>query len=156
MPMLVATDDTQTPVGIVVCEWKIDGEVRHFIIFPFQIDDRFFVDVEVPGSVKVISPAMHNWISTKVGFGDNSTGYPMDEQTIKDLYHVWDNGSKVAPEASMRLYNAFAMIIDHYKNDATQYPDDQYAQAVNNARENGWDVELIKLERQTFPYHYQA
>lgn len=144
------------PVGIAVCEWKISGEIRHFVMLPFQIKDKIIIEVEVPGKIEVISPAMSEWTSTKAGFGDNYAGYPMDEPTMRDLYHVWDDGSNVSPEASMRLYEAFAKIIDHYKDEANHYlksrAKEKYEQAVAKAKKNGWDIELIKLEEPMFPY----
>lgn len=158
--MLVTIDDTRMPVGIAVCVWKINGEIRQFVILPFQVKDRPLVEVEVPGNIEVISPAMPEWTSTKVGFGDDSAGYPMDKPTMKDLYRVWDDGSGVDPEASARLYAAFTKIIDHYKNEANLYLEtlakDRYDQATNEAKRNGWDVGLIKFEKQAFPYYSQG
>lgn len=155
--MLVVTEDSRMPVGVVVCEWKIKGETRYFALFPYKVGDRLFVEVEVPGRVAVIAPAMSGWERTKEGFGDENAGYPLNEQTTKDLYFVWDDGASTHPEASSRLYDAFAGVFDHYKDAANDYLKatamSDYEESIAEAKRRGWDTDLVKREEITFPYY---
>lgn len=160
--MLVAYKDTDTPypVGIAVAQWNIDGDLRTYIIYPIRKGDEGYVEVEVATDSEqllTVKPATKNWQSLDDDFGDESEGYPCNEEMEQDLYDVWDDGVVHHPEAARRLFKQYRPLIDNYAKDAVGYMtksvEQEYTLGVQEAKDKGWDTALIsQSELRSFPY----
>lgn len=162
--MLIFYEDSRAPytylVGVAVIQWPTDDGLRTYVVYPVKDGSDSYVEVEIAfGSedLKTIKPPLKAWQSLKDAFGDDSEGYSCDNETVQDLYDVWDDGAKRHPEAARRLYEKYKPLIDTYAEDAIQFMNkraaEEYDQKLKEAKANGWDTALVaQPEPISFPY----
>lgn len=158
--MLLAYEDSPYPIGIAVSSWETDKHLRMFVIFPIFHRGKFFLDidcfVEEDSTLTIIKPQTKDWqdLTDKptTGFGKHPKGYPIDDETARNLYLVWDDGTPVHPELSEKLYRKYSDLISHYTPTARAYLEKEYDKIIGQARDKRWDTNLITRATVDFPY----
>jgi hypothetical protein len=154
------TASEQTPVGLAVMKWFVDGEPRLMVVAPFVSDTLSCCLVDIlthHSEYKVVTPATKEWRNLKkFGWGDNSEGYPLTRRISKDLYEVWDASDFTRPKQAEELYHFYKDLIEHFSRAANEYigqvAEAQYQDAIKHAEAHGWDTEFITKFVPRFPY----
>ena len=86
--MLIIQKEFPTRSGIAVTQWKVDGELRTFALFPILEGKSGFLEVECicGNEYEVIKPEIEGWGPITNGFGDDSHGYAMDKAITPFTY----------------------------------------------------------------------
>lgn len=154
--MLVTYTHALYPVGIAITQWKVEGKLRTFVLYPIMKGDRHYVEIdcvtEEDGRLTIIQPQRAAWQKISNGFGETSFGYPFDDQTREMLYHVWDDGAFAHIQQAEALYTRYDELIRSYAREVQRYAEELYRQRVHEASTRGWDTSLLEKPPFHFPY----
>lgn len=154
--MLITYKHACYPVGIAITQWKVDGKLRTFVLYPIVKGNLHYVEIdcatEEDERLTIIQPQRAAWQKISNGFGKISYGYPFDVQTREMLYHVWDDGAYSHMQEAEALYVAYSELIQSYAPDVQHYAEEVYQQQVDEARKRGWESSLFEKPLLHFPY----
>jgi rubrerythrin len=158
--MLVARkNEVQTPVGLAVMTWKIDGDPRTMVLYPFDTTEGQFVSLEIltqDDGYSVIEPASKEWSKVDEWLEDDSEGYPADQKVAKMLYKVWDDSRRTHPKDEQALYKFYEPLIKHFTPSANKHIrqlfDARRALEREEAKAKGWDTTTASKYVPEFPY----
>ena len=148
--MLIIEKGAPTKPGIAVTQWKVDGELRTFALFPILEGKRGYLEVEcICGeNYQVIEPETEGWGPLKDGFGEDSYGYPMNKATRIIMDMIWDDGATKHQKEVDELSAHYSYLFQYYADAQHAYMEkisqENYDQEVGDAKKNGWDTNLIQ------------
>lgn len=144
MLIAIKSQNAQYPVGVAIAQWQIKGELRTYVLYPINSEDGNFVEIDILFGETDFEPLRtkpSNWADLGDTFGDNSSGYSVDESDIEALYVVWDDGAVAHKAQSTRLFEVYKQQIQDAKTAANEYLEklaqDKYEAEIKQAKESG-------------------
>ncbi len=144
-------------IGIALYQWLIKGDPRIYVLLPE--DDKKYCEVEV------LFPPEYEWClldskSEKIFFDSREVkkeeALILEDEIEEDLYFVWDDGASRHTERAAKLYDYFKPMIEEHRETALNikntYFDEEYQKQLAEAKNKGWDTDLItrKQPMQTY------
>jgi hypothetical protein len=151
------TANKSITVGLAVEQWFTNNDPRIYILVPQDTEQYCEVDIIYPSDYEwgFLSSTNANIILDSKEL-DKSELQELDDEINEALYYVWDDGALIHPIFAVKLYEIFEPRINQNRELATRVKEkffgQEYRAQIDEAKNNGWDINLIQLKKPQQPY----